>query len=170
MFAHRVFLPVLRSRSRHPQHFQHRAFFHTPSGSNSPQTSAKGWRKHLHAFRDRPASHITAFAVLHEVTAVAPLIGVYYLLKYFGPNIPVPSKILEEGNRYINKIREYFGWPSLANDSPVLLHLATSYALVKAAAPLRIAVSVAMTPWVARWCVVPVARCFECLGNKIRRK
>ncbi|KAJ2007951.1 hypothetical protein GGI04_001323 [Coemansia thaxteri] len=96
--------------------------------------------------------------VLHEVTAIAPLIGVYYALDYVQPKVPFPQSVLEEGNRRINKLRQYVGWEQLAADSPVLLHLATSYAVVKAAAPLRVAACLAMTPWFARWCVVPVAR------------
>lgn len=125
--------------------------------TSQPQTP-RGWKKHLHAFRDRPASHITAFAVLHEMTAIVPLAGVYYCLDYLKPAIPFPQAVLEEGNRYINKLRQYAGYQPLSKESPVLLHLATSYAIVKAAAPLRIAASLALTPWIARWCVVPVAK------------
>ncbi|KAJ1882921.1 hypothetical protein LPJ66_011088 [Kickxella alabastrina] len=130
----------------------------SPTPSSAPPTPERGWRKHLHAFKDRPASHITTFAVLHEITAIAPLFSVYYALDYFEPKVPVPQAVLEEGNRYVNRLRQYVGWEALATDSPVLLHLATSYAVVKAAAPLRIAASLAMTPWVARWCTVPVVR------------
>ncbi|KAJ2825623.1 hypothetical protein FBU31_003666 [Coemansia sp. 'formosensis'] len=118
----------------------------------------RGWRRQLLAFKQRPASHITAFAVLHELTAIVPLFGVYCALDYLQPQIPFPQSALEEGNRYINKLRTYVGWQELDANSPVLLHLATSYAAVKAAAPLRIVASLALTPWFARWCVVPVTR------------
>ncbi|KAJ2773144.1 hypothetical protein IWQ57_001441 [Coemansia nantahalensis] len=121
----------------------------------------RGWRRHLERFRDRPASHLTAFAILHEVTAVAPLLAVYWALDRFGLSVAYPERVLQEGNRYVNKLRHYAGWEPLAPDSPVLAHLATSYAVVKAAAPLRLAACVALTPAAARWCVVPVARAFE---------
>ncbi|KAJ2726258.1 hypothetical protein GGI07_000735 [Coemansia sp. Benny D115] len=127
--------------------------------SSTNGASKRGWRKYADAFRDRPASHLTAFAILHEVTAVAPLFGVYYALDRFEFKLPVvPQAALEEGNRYINRLREYFGMERLALDSPVLLHLATSYAVVKAAMPLRVAASLAATPWLARWCIVPAAK------------
>ncbi|KAJ2324122.1 hypothetical protein GGI00_005424 [Coemansia sp. RSA 2681] len=127
--------------------------------SSTPNKQPEGgWRRRLLAFKERPASHITAFAVLHELTAVVPLVGVYYALDYLQPKMPFPQSILEEGNRYINKLRTYVGWQRLESDSPVLLHLATSYAIVKAAAPLRIAASLALTPWFSRWCVVPATQ------------
>ncbi|KAJ2581884.1 hypothetical protein GGH95_001842 [Coemansia sp. RSA 1836] len=127
--------------------------------SSTPNKQPEGgWRRRLLAFKERPASHITAFAVLHELTAVVPLVGVYYALDYLQPKMPFPQNILEEGNRYINKLRTYVGWQRLEPGSPVLLHLATSYAIVKAAAPLRIAASLALTPWFSRWCVVPATQ------------
>ncbi|KAJ2747156.1 hypothetical protein GGI20_000770 [Coemansia sp. BCRC 34301] len=128
--------------------------------SNTPVKNPdnRWWRQRLLAFKERPGSHLTAFAILHELTAVVPLAGVYYALDYVRPKMPFPQSILEEGNRYINKLRTYVGWQQLDTSSPVLLHLATSYAIVKAAAPLRVAASLAMTPLFSRWCVVPVAR------------
>ncbi|KAJ1832443.1 hypothetical protein IWW55_002250 [Coemansia sp. RSA 2706] len=134
--------------------------------STAPAPKPRGWRKHLDRFRDRPASHITAFAVLHEITAIAPLAAAYYALDYYQPRTIFPDRVLEEGNRYINKLREYVGWEKLDESSPVLAHLATSYAVVKAAAPLRIAASVALTPWTAKWCVVPVAKTIERLAPR----
>ncbi|KAJ2112598.1 hypothetical protein GGH17_006458, partial [Coemansia sp. RSA 788] len=121
-------------------------------------------------FRDRPASHITAFAVLHEITAIAPLFAVYYALSYYQPPTIFPIRVLEEGNRYINKLREYVGLEQLDPESPVLVHLATSYAIVKVAAPVRIAASLALTPWMAKWCVVPVAKTIEHLTKALRAK
>ncbi|KAJ2030277.1 hypothetical protein IWW57_001265 [Coemansia sp. S610] len=134
-------------------HVGHRWYSSVPD--RQPQ---RGWRRQLLAFKQRPASHITAFALLHELTAVVPLVGVYYALDYWQPKMPFPQSVLEEGNRYTNKLRTYVGLRQLEANSPVLLHLATSYAIVKAAVPLRIAASLALTPWFSRWCVVPVAR------------
>ncbi|KAJ2340724.1 hypothetical protein GGF43_006345 [Coemansia sp. RSA 2618] len=154
-----------------PRAFSTRAFSARAFSTGSPTPKARGWRKYLARFRDRPASHITAFAVLHEITAIAPLAAVYYTLDYFSPKTTVfPDHILNEGNRFIGKLRAYVGLEQLDPASPVLAHLVTSYAIVKAAAPVRIAASVAMTPWVARWCVVPVAKVFERMWPKALRK
>ncbi|KAJ1949558.1 hypothetical protein FBU59_001092 [Linderina macrospora] len=128
----------------------------------------KGWRKYAHRFRDRPASYLTSFALLHELTAIVPLFGVYYTLEFFQMQVPFPEDVMRQGNRYINKLRQYAGMEALDEGSPVLVNLATSYAVVKAAAPLRIAASLAMTPAFARAFVVPIARVFERLRGKPR--
>ncbi|KAJ1724609.1 hypothetical protein LPJ53_001145 [Coemansia erecta] len=146
---------------------QRRAIHVPRKPSDAPAT---GWRRHLTAFRDRPASHITAFALLHELTAVAPLALVYYTLAYFEPPVPLPAALLAEGNRYISRARAYLGYPPLDEHSPVLAHLAASYAIVKAAAPLRIALSLLLTPPVARFCVVPLAKLIERARNTLFRR
>ncbi|KAJ2513038.1 hypothetical protein H4217_006555 [Coemansia sp. RSA 1939] len=160
------------------QQRQQRQQYSTKQPPESAQSSSKekaeagrGWRNTLRALRDRPASHITAFAVLHEITAVAPLGGVYWVLSYLELRIPVPESVLHEGNRYINRLRSYGGWTTpLAPDSPVLLDLATSYAVVKAAAPLRLALSLALTPWFANRAVVPLARALGSLRSAWKKK
>ncbi|KAJ1857651.1 hypothetical protein GGH12_001449 [Coemansia sp. RSA 1822] len=147
------------------RHLVRRAF-----STSTSVTKARGWRTYVDRFRDRPASHITAFAVLHEITAIAPLAAVYYALSYYQPPLIFPARILEEGNRYINKLRTYVGLKQLDADSPVLVHLATSYAIIKALAPVRIAASLALTPWTAKWCIVPVAKTIETLSKAVRSK
>ncbi|KAI9471743.1 hypothetical protein BX667DRAFT_461188, partial [Coemansia mojavensis] len=119
------------------------------------------WKRHLHRFRDRPASHITAFAILHEITAIVPMFGVYYALDFYQPKTVFPEQVLQEGNRVVNKLRSYAGMDALDTKSPVLAHLALSYAVVKAAAPLRIAASIALTPWTAKHLIVPFVKQFS---------
>ncbi|KAJ2782852.1 hypothetical protein GGI15_002779 [Coemansia interrupta] len=138
------------------------------TGQPPGDTPARGWRKHLSAFRHRPASHVTAFALLHELTAVAPLALVYYALAYLQPTLPLPADLLAEGNRRVSRVRAYLGYPPLDEHSPVLAHLAASYAVVKLAAPLRIALCFLWTPPVARFCIVPVARLFERARKSLR--
>jgi hypothetical protein len=43
----------------------------------------KRFHKHLAQFRSSPFSHITAFLVLHEITAIAPIIGLTTAFYYF---------------------------------------------------------------------------------------
>ncbi|KAJ1961548.1 hypothetical protein GGI12_003188 [Dipsacomyces acuminosporus] len=166
---------ALLSRPRLPGAVKNMTSSSSSSSSSSSQGGSngankqRGWRKYAHAFKDRPASHLTAFAILHEVTAVVPLVGVYYVINYFDLKVPFPEDALKEGNRYINKVRVYFGWSKLEDDSPILLHLATSYAIVKAAGPLRIAASVALTPWFARWIMVPFDRMSGRIGPSLRK-
>lgn len=57
----------------------------------------RGWRKYLHLLKERPASHLTAFALLHELTAILPFPLIYYPLKWFrlGEYIPIPIEYIQ---------------------------------------------------------------------------
>ncbi|CDH60259.1 hypothetical protein RO3G_13651 [Lichtheimia corymbifera JMRC:FSU:9682] len=122
----------------------------------------KGWRKYAHQFRDKPASYMTTFALLHEITAIVPLPIVYYTLDYSGWHIPlVPQEAIAEGNRIMSKLRTRYGYEPLAPDSRIMVNLATSYAVVKAMMPLRIAASVALTPFFAERMVGPLLGSFR---------
>lgn len=100
--------------------------------STTASTPLKGWRKYAHQFRDKPASYMTTFALLHEITAIVPLPIVYYTLDYSGWHIPlVPQEAIEEGNRIMSKLRTRYGYEPLAPDSRIMVNLATSYAVVK---------------------------------------
>ncbi|KAJ8325655.1 hypothetical protein O5D80_005857 [Batrachochytrium dendrobatidis] len=138
----------------------HRQSFGTQAHSAPQQT---GWRKHLHRLKEAPASHITAFAILHEVTALVPLPIVYWILTVTDVCIPFPEDILAEGNRRISRLLQIASSLSgssktdntqsdqvLADDSQVMLHMATAYAVVKLMMPLRIAACVFLTPSTAR--------------------
>src|SRR5581483_4119455 len=106
----------------------------TPSLSNhsTNQTETlKGWRKHAARFRSKPGSYIISFAILHELTAVIPIPLVYILLSTTGIQIPFPQQALDEGNKFINKVVTYYGYPPFENGSRVALNAATSYAVVK---------------------------------------
>lgn len=95
------------------------------------QQKLKGWRKYAQQFRDKPASYMTTFAILHEVTAIVPLPIVYYALDYSEIRVPVPEQAVAEGNRMMSKLRTRYGFEPLPADSQVMVNLATSYAVVK---------------------------------------
>ncbi|KAI8821648.1 uncharacterized protein EV422DRAFT_489697, partial [Fimicolochytrium jonesii] len=110
-----------------------------------------GWRKYAHQFRNHPASHLVSFALLHELTAVIPLPLIYFLLSTTELPIPFPDDILADGNRRMGKMLKYFGvGEGIREDSKAMLYMATSYAVVKAAMPLRIGLCFVLTPWFAR--------------------
>ena len=54
-----------------------------------------------------------------------------------------------EGNKKINRIRKYYGFDELDESSLVLVNLSMTYAIVKLLLPLRIALSLMLTPWLA---------------------
>jgi hypothetical protein len=102
----------------------------TSSSINNTET-LKGWRKHAANFRSKPGSYIVSFAILHELTAIVPIPLVYIFLSSTGIQIPIPQLALDEGNKFINKVVTYYGYPPLENGSRIALNAATSYAVVK---------------------------------------
>jgi hypothetical protein len=97
------------------------------------QTAPKlrGWRKYAHQFRDKPASYVTSFAILHEVTAIVPLPLVYYFLDYTQVSFPVPEDAIAEGNRVVSKMRTKYGYEALDPNSRAMVNMVASYAVVK---------------------------------------
>ncbi|KAI7869503.1 hypothetical protein BDF14DRAFT_1782041 [Spinellus fusiger] len=114
------------------------------------------FKRYVDQFRGSPASYIVTFSVLHELTVLVPFPFVYYALKAYNVQIPLPKEALEGGNTAVNKIRKYYGYEPLALDNHAMVHLATSYAILKLLMPVRLMVSFAMTPFVARWCYDPL--------------
>ncbi|CAO3649673.1 unnamed protein product [Mucor hiemalis] len=98
---------------------------------------------------------MTTFAILHELTAIAPFPFIYWALDASSINIPFPDAVVNEGNKFINKARVYYKYPPLEPDNRVMINLVTTYCIVKAMLPLRIAGSVAMTPFFAERFVGP---------------
>ncbi|CAF1077114.1 unnamed protein product [Rotaria sordida] len=115
------------------------------------KSGKRGWRQYVDRLKERPASHITAFAILHEITAILPFPFIYFPLKWsrLGEYIPIPTEYIQEGNRKINRIRTRYGLKPLDESSLVLINLSITYAIVKLILPLRIGLSFILTPWLA---------------------
>ncbi|KAK0291818.1 hypothetical protein LTR91_008840 [Friedmanniomyces endolithicus] len=133
----------------------------------------------LHRFtvplRNAPVSHITAFLVLHEFTAIVPLFGLAALFHYsdwLPPSISEGTWVTEGTERFGRYFRRK-GWISEAEGDEVIgrggqwwgrgeggvrivVEFATAYAITKALLPLRLVLSAWATPWFARWTVLPV--------------
>ncbi|KAG0208837.1 hypothetical protein BGX28_000312 [Mortierella sp. GBA30] len=115
------------------------------------------FRQYAEQFKNKPASHLLSFGILHEITAVVPLPIVYFALAETGFKIPFPDQAMEEGNRFVGRVAKYYGWDlEGAEGARVMLNMATSYAVVKALLPVRLALCVWMTPWTATRIVSPV--------------
>jgi hypothetical protein len=129
---------------------------------------------------DAPVSHITAFLLLHELTAMVPLIG---LTTFFHCTNYLPQSFTE-GEWFKSSLAKWSryakrkGWID-ENDSSAedvssrsevrelegrsdrwrwIVETATAYAVVKVLLPLRIVGSVWATPWFARVVVLPIGR------------
>ena len=138
----------------------------------------------LHA----PLSHVAAFLLLHELTAIVPLLGLTAAFHYGGGSARAKEVVEarvgpEKLNAGLEKMERWFrrrGWLAdgeegrgrVGNEESVksggaavvAVELATAYAVTKALLPVRLAASVWATPWFARVCVVPCASAFRRLG------
>ncbi|KAF9320957.1 hypothetical protein BG003_004240 [Podila horticola] len=115
------------------------------------------FRQYAEQFKNKPASHLISFGILHEITAIVPLPIIYFGLVETGIKIPFPEQAIEEGNNFVGKVAKYYGWNMEGADGArVMLNMATSYAVVKALMPLRLALCVWMTPWTATRIISPV--------------
>ncbi|OBT78660.1 hypothetical protein VF21_02260 [Pseudogymnoascus sp. 05NY08] len=133
--------------------------------------------KFLHPYtnglRNAPVSHIISFLILHELTAVIPLIGLSAAFHY---SEWTPEWMRERGEEYEGRFRRYFGrkgWfgveaPGGAGGVDenaeregmkeggggggvrIVMEVATAYAVTKVLLPVRIVGSVWATPWFAR--------------------
>lgn len=125
---------------------------------------------------DAPVSHVTSFLILHEITAVVPLLGLFGLFHYSNwlPEAWTEGKLVKEG---VEKFSRYFrrkGWVADDEDDMagkrskwtgeqgvrVVLEVAVAYAITKALLPARLILSVWVTPWFARVFVLPITRLF----------
>lgn len=142
--------------------------------------------KFLHRFtnplRTAPVSHITAFLILHEITAVLPLFAFAGAFHYFDylPHTLVDSTMVKESSEKFGRYLRRKGWVGQEAEKrgggegaveevyaaegryqgeegvKVVLEIATAYAVTKALLPLRLVASAWATPWFARWTSVPI--------------
>lgn len=114
-----------------------------------------------------PVSHVTAFLILHELTAIVPLVGVWYALHqyhdvFMSSTLDLPTWALEKGTKVIDEVLKEWDFAdySLADKMKFISEGAYAYVIVKAMFPLRLAVSLLGMPYFARWFVLPFTRLF----------
>nr|POE87497.1 uncharacterized protein CFP56_30086 [Quercus suber] len=153
-----------------------RSYAQTPSESTSASRISqlearlpKFLRRITSPLRDAPVSHITAFLVLHELTAIVPLFGLAAIFHYSNwlPSYISEGKWVSEGTEKFGRYLRKKGWINEETSGSkwwgrgeggvrVVAELATAYAITKALLPLRLVLSVWGTPWFARYTVLPV--------------
>lgn len=114
-----------------------------------------------------PVSHVTAFLILHELTAIVPLIGVWYALHqyhdvFMSSTLDLPTWALEKGTKVIDEVLKEWDFAnySLTDKMKFISEGAYAYVIVKAMFPLRLAVSLLGMPFFAKWFVLPFTRLF----------
>ncbi|KAI9028518.1 hypothetical protein DFJ74DRAFT_492888 [Hyaloraphidium curvatum] len=127
--------------------------------SKPPPARETAFQRYKALFRAQPASHLTAFLVLHEITAVLPLPLLYYALhrSEVAWDAVFPRDWLEKGDRRMRGTFKALGLPEIEG-SRAALNAAAAYGIVKAAMPLRLAACAYLTPWFARTFVAPIGR------------
>eukprot|EP00834_Sanchytrium_tribonematis_P000284 NODE_5_length_72347_cov_1.339331.p52 type:complete len:128 gc:universal NODE_5_length_72347_cov_1.339331:12835-12452(-) len=105
--------------------------------------------------KKKPGRHLTAFLILHELTAIFAFPVVYPLASFSNRLLltHLPESLLEKtqlqikkANYQVNRIRQYFGYDPLDDHHPVVLNFALSYVYVKILMPLRIGLSLWLSP------------------------
>ncbi|KAG5368901.1 hypothetical protein CKK34_2550 [Yarrowia sp. E02] len=112
-------------------------------------------------FKNAPVSYVTSFLLVHEITAVVPLIGLWwYFNKYDFIPPGLPDWLIVKGMAVFDKMLEYQGWSfiNMENSARTVMQGAAAYALVKATLPIRIPISLLLTPPFARWIFIPTTR------------
>lgn len=129
--------------------------------------------RHTTPLRNAPISHITAFLLLHELTAIVPLFGLAAAFHYFNwlPPFLAEGRWVKDGTEKFGRYLRRKGWiEDEAREGAqsgkwygrgeggvrVVVEFATAYAVTKAFLPLRLVLSVWATPAFARWTVLPM--------------
>lgn len=137
----------------------------------------KFMRRYAERINSAPVSHIASFLIVHELTAVVPLFGLwgtFYYLDYVP--VGIPEVIIDEGSKFIRRMAERNDWQMVAHaekGSRIILQGAAAYFMVKAILPLRLMFSLWAMPWFARRFVVPInsriARFYKSRFSKVKK-
>lgn len=119
-------------------------------------------RPYTSNFINAPLSHVTAFLILHELTAIVPLVGFWYLFHKYHWMIPMdlPTWAIERGSKIIDSSLERFDFStySVGDKFAIVTEGAYAFVVVKFLLPLRILLSVTLMPSFARWFIIPFTK------------
>ncbi|KAI9812678.1 MAG: hypothetical protein M1826_002779 [Phylliscum demangeonii] len=143
-------------------------------------------QSYLLPLRHAPVSHVSSFLILHELTALVPLIGLTAVFHYF-EWIPSALRDGRHVREAVERFERYFRRRGWIEDEPgphltrapgsqeanaeanavagwgkggvgIVLECATAYAITKVLLPARLLGSVWATPWFARAVLGPVLK------------
>lgn len=154
-----------------------------PTDTNSVHTRLRRLNGRLPAFLrtyttpllSAPVTHVTSFLLLHEITAVIPLLGLVGAFHYGGWMPEVGDGAFDEGIQRFGRWLRKKGWVEdeergdvnvtdgiqterKGKGTRLVVEFATAYAVTKALLPVRVIVSVWATPWFARSVLSPVGK------------
>ncbi|KAK4670128.1 uncharacterized protein QC763_209025 [Podospora pseudopauciseta] len=131
-------------------------------------------QKYTTSLRSAPTTHVVAFLILHEITAIVPLVGLVGVFHY-GNWLPVgwlgESETVKEGVGIFERYARRKGWLEEGKGGSegdegekggimehwrengrykLVMEVGVAWALCKFLLPVRIGVSLWGTPWLAR--------------------
>lgn len=116
-------------------------------------------------FIHAPVSHVSAFLILHELSAIVPLVGIWYMFHKYQWAIPLdlPSWAIDKGTHIIDKSMAQFDFQSFSfqEKANFIMEGAYAYVIVKGLFPVRIIFSVLLMPYFAQYFVIPFTRMFN---------
>lgn len=116
-------------------------------------------------FTTAPFLHVTAFLILHEISAIVPLIGIWYIIHHYGwtPPLDLPLWAIERGLKILDSSMTQFNYESYNIHDKVKFIMEGAYAfvIVKFLLPLRLIFSILLMPWFAKWFILPFSRLFK---------
>ncbi|KAI5964641.1 uncharacterized protein KGF55_001710 [Candida pseudojiufengensis] len=121
-------------------------------------------RNYASKFVNAPFSHLIAFIVLHEMTAIVPLFGIWYYLHQHPGYIPLdlPQWAISKGAKVMDSMMGKIDWNlNTADKFSVIVEGAYAFTIVKFLLPIRIVISLYFMPWFARWFVLPITNLFK---------
>ncbi|ORY82545.1 hypothetical protein BCR37DRAFT_392757 [Protomyces lactucae-debilis] len=146
------------------QHLHRFSRGNATDASTGPVRRLPKWaQKYADRLKSHPASHVTSFLVLHELTAIVPLPILFWFFHSFDwTPAGLPTDLVEKGVKAADKQLSKWGFNYTGNDeSRYVFEGAAAYAVVKMLLPLRVGLSLSLTPWFARRIVVPITRQFK---------
>ncbi|CAI5756432.1 unnamed protein product [Candida verbasci] len=115
-------------------------------------------------FINAPFSNLLSFIIVHELTAIIPLVGIWYYLHQHPGLIPIdlPTWALEKGGKVLDKVvSQYFTDFDSSSKINFIMEGAYAFTIVKFFLPLRILVSLWAMPHFAKWAILPITNIFK---------
>ncbi|KAI5951846.1 hypothetical protein KGF54_004921 [Candida jiufengensis] len=121
-------------------------------------------RNYASKFVNAPFSSLVAFIILHEITAIVPLIGIWYYIHQHPGFIPLdlPQWAISKGAKVMDSMMGKFDWNlNTADKFSVIVEGAYAFTIVKFLLPIRVVISLYFMPWFARWFILPITNIFS---------
>ncbi|ODV94220.1 hypothetical protein PACTADRAFT_81817 [Pachysolen tannophilus NRRL Y-2460] len=127
-------------------------------------------KPYVKTFIQNPIGSGVSFVILHEITAIVPFISLWWLfIHYDYVPFELPQEFVQKGLEVVSKTVMEISDEKLHNvydKSKLIMAGANAYAATKMVLPLRIPLSVLLTPYMENYIVGPIGNLFKKNKNK----